>query len=112
VALWLHAPAFFRASRSDPVESPALPLDNSSSRGIRYPFRVPIAIAYPGYGFPNPASPLGLPPALRFSAKTLPRAFKNTLIRASHRISRSCRVFRRSAWPDLIPFRVSHRQLS
>jgi len=72
----LHAPVFFRAFRSDLVDLPALPLNKSSSRGIHYPFRVLFAFTYSGYGFPNPASPLGLPPALRFSAKTLPRAFR------------------------------------
>jgi hypothetical protein len=76
VASWLHAPVFFRVYRSDLVDLPASPLSRSSSLGIRYPSRVLFAFTYPGYGFPNPASPLGLPPALRFSAKTLPRAFR------------------------------------
>jgi hypothetical protein len=102
----LRTSVSFRVYRSDLLETSALPLNVSSSLGIRYPFRVLSRLHVPGLLVPESRFAVGPAPGLAVFREDDAESIQNTLKRASRRISRSCRVFRSSSWLAFSPWRA------
>jgi hypothetical protein len=108
----LPAPASFRAYRSDLLEPHALPPCDSSSHGIRYPFRVRSVTRISGSWVPGTRFAVGPAPGLAVFRDDGAESIQNTLNLPLVGFRVPAESIHRSAWPDPIPWRVSLRQLS